>query len=261
MVKPIEEPWIVRRLIASASIAAMVAAAACSDSTGAKVNAASQLAFSAASPFTAATATAAATVVPVTKNGHTLDLSTVSVTLTRAELKRVHTDVCRDDEDDDDQGDDRHGDSSKKSGNDACQSVKVGPTTVELPLTGNVVTVPADTLPAGTFREIEVRIAQVHLTGTFDTKAFDVTIPVKVKTEIEFATPLVVTAGTPTSITVNLSVADWFVNADGSLVDPSAVSTSPTLLAQLQTRIARALRAFEDRDHDGHDDHRRGHDD
>jgi hypothetical protein len=82
-----------------------------------------------------------------------------------------------------------------------------------------------------------------------------VTLPVNVGTEIEFETPLVVTAGTATSITVNVPVGDWLVNTDGSLIDPSKISSNSSLLTQLRNRIVASLRAFEDRDHDGHDDH------
>ena len=64
-----------------------------------------------------------------------------------------------------------------------------------------------------------------------------------------------VTAGQPTLITINVAVGTWLVNADGSLIDPTKLTTNASLLAQLKVRIARSLRAFEDRDHDGRDDH------
>lgn len=89
----------------------------------------------------------------------------------------------------------------------ACADVKVGSTTVDLPLTGDVVSVPANTLRAGTFRENEVRISQVRLTGTFDGQAFDVAVPVNVNTEIEFETRLVVADSTPTTITASTVAA------------------------------------------------------
>jgi hypothetical protein len=45
------------------------------------------------------------------------------------------------------------------------------------------------------------------------------------------------------------------VNSDGSLVDPTKLSTNPSLMEQIRSRIQTSFRAFEDRDHDGHDDH------
>ena len=248
-----------RRLRVAAALLAASGAAACSDSATASARSASQLAFSLASP--SASTAASAAVVPVTKNGHTLDLTQVSVTIERAKLKPVHDAVCAGGDDANEQGDDEHHTGSSEHGDDDCPSLKVGPTTIALPLSGNVVTVPADALPAGTFHELEVRVSQVHLVGTFDGQAFDVTLPVNVRTEIEFETPLVVTAGTATSIDmaalegVNVPVADWLVNTDGSLIDPSKVASNSSLLTQIRNRIAASLHAFEDRDHDGHDDH------
>jgi hypothetical protein len=246
--------FIGRRALAANALIILGGAIACSDSTTARTSGASELAFTLASP---SAATANALVVPVTKNGHTLDLSKAEVTITRAELKPVHEAVCAGDDDDDDNGGDRHGDGSnsgpgRSGSDDDCGEVKVGPATIDLPLSGNVVSVPADALPAGTFREIEVRFSSIRLVGTFDGQAFDTTIPVSVKGEIEFEAPLVVTAGTATTITVNVPVADWFVATDGSLVDPSKVASSTTLLSQLRARISASLRAFEDRDHVGH---------
>src|SRR3954468_10172548 len=88
------------RAVAATLMAAIVA---CSDSTGIPGGSApTQLAFTTRTP-TGSTA-AEASAVPVTKGGHTLDLTQVSVTVDRADLKRAHEDACRgndDDEDDD----------------------------------------------------------------------------------------------------------------------------------------------------------------
>ncbi len=224
----------------------LIAAAACSgDATGVP-NGSARLGFVATNGTSAN-----ASVVPVTVGAHTLDLSTVSLTVARAELKRSTTSACDDDEDDDE---DR---SNTTVTRESCGKLKIGPTTLDLPVAGNVVTVPANTIPAGTYREIEVRVSQVQLKGTYDGKAFDVTLPVKVKSEIEFSTPLVVSDSTPASITVAVPVQGWLVNSDGSLIDPNTIATSPTLAAQISNRIRASLRAFEDRDHDGHEDHDR----
>lgn len=242
---------------ATAAIAAMTLLAACADSTGTSLASHSQLAFSVGGASGAAAAT-----IPQTVGGHTLDLTEATVTIDRAELKPAASDVCagdNDDGDDDavvhagataDRGDDDHGD-----GDHGCAEVKVGSQMVDLPLDGNLVTIPADSLPPGTYREIELRVSQVELKGTFDGTAFDDTIPVHARAEIEFDTPVVVVAGQPTTITVNVPVNTWLVNPDGSLVDATKLLDNPTVLAQVRNRIAASLRAFEDNDHDGHDDH------
>lgn len=237
------------RALTIASASALVTLGACSgdsNATGLGANGSSQLAFMAVP-----TGTASAALAPVTVGTHTLDLTKASITVSRAELKRANTDAC--DGDDDTEGNDDH--PNTNSGRGPCGTLKIGPATVDLPLSGNVVTLPANSIPAGTYREVELRISQVELTGTFDGKAFDVTLPVVVTSEIEFSTPLVVTDTSATSVTVSVPVQTWLMNADGSLVDPSTIAASPTLSAQLAARIRASLRAFEDRDHDGHDDH------
>jgi hypothetical protein len=130
---------------------------------------------------------------------------------------------------------------------------------VDLPLDGGITTIGANAIPAGTFREIELRVSTARLIGTFDGAPFDVTVAVNTRGEIEFATPLVVADGTPTSVTINVPVGNWLTNADGSLIDPSKIPSSSTLGAQVRSRIIASLRAFEDEDHDGHDDHEGGH--
>jgi hypothetical protein len=236
----------------SPAIALVTAAAfaACSDSTASRAAGGSQLGFTTTSSSTSSAPGALASVAPITKNGHTIDLTQVTVVIDHAQLKRANTDACSGDDDEHD---------AKWGGHvESCASARVAPTLVDLPLDGKVVTLPMNALPAGTFREIELRISLARLVGTFDGSTFDVTIPVETKAEIEFATPLVVSDTAGTSITVNLPIADWLTNADGSLVDPRQLLTDQKLLAAVRSRIMASLKAFEDNDHDGKSDHDRG---
>ena len=235
--------------------------AACSDSsTAASLGSHSQLGFALGSTATAAADNAPVSLTSITVGTHTLTFTDAVVTISRAELKIAPTDVCADDNDDNDQdvvvptaaSADRGGSDNE---NHECAEIKVGPATIDLPITGDLATIPADAIPPGTYREFEVRLSQVELTGKFDTTAFDVVIPVHVRAEIEFDTPLVVTAGQPTTITVSIPVITWLTNPDGSLVDPNQILTTPALLTQVKNRIAQSLRAFEDDDHNGRDDH------
>jgi len=240
-----------------ALIGGVITAGCAPDSTGVPGTVQAQLAFAATASESADAAPRAIT--PVTVGDHTLDLTDIAITVVRAELKRAAADSCAgDDGRGDDSGadaDDRHGgDGHGDAPGGSCGELKVAPGTVELPLSGSVVTVPAGAIPAGTFRELELRISQVALRGTFDGHTFDVSIPVVARSEIEFATPLVVTNGTPTSVTVNVPVGSWLVNADGTLIDPNRILASPSLLSLVRARINASLRAFEDRDHDGRDD-------
>jgi len=222
----------------------------CSNSVDLGANAPAQISFTASS---ATASNASAALVPITNGGHTLDLTHATLTIAKAELKRTSSDGCRGDDDGQD------GQPTTPPTMEDCAEVKVGPVTVDLPLTGGMVTMPAQAIPGGTFHQLELRVSSLHLQGTFDGKAFDVTLPVNVRGEIEFATPLVVVDGTPTAITINVPANTWLVNPDGTLIDPSAIPTTPSLLTSVTNRIAASLRAFEDEDHDGNDDHDHSH--
>jgi hypothetical protein len=234
-------------LVRGAALALSLAAlGACSDSTSVD-SMSSQLAFTAGG--TASSATRA--LIPVTKDGHTLNLTAATIVVTRASLKKTSTDMCG--ADDEDEGNDDRG--RGHSGN--CGEVKIGPALVDLPLDGKIVTIPGNTIPPGTYRNIDVRVSLVRLEGTFDGKAFDVTIPVNAKAQADFETPLVVAADSAVAVTVNLPVDTWLVRGDGTLIDPTKLTTTPALMALVQLKIASSIRAFEDRDHDGRDDHHR----
>jgi len=239
------------------SLCALALVGACSDSTSAN-RAPAQIAFT-----SGISSAADALVVPITGGGHTLNITHATLTITRVELKPTKTDVCAGDDDGPDDNlvstasasvaSDDHGDDDDD--NDACEELKAGPLSVDLPLDGGITTLPANSIPAGTFREIELRVSTARIVGTFDGVPFDVTVPVNARGEIEFATPLVVADGSPTSVTINVPVGGWLTNADGSLIDPSKISLNQLLAAQVRSRIVASFRAFEDDDHDGHDDH------
>src|SRR5690348_8695691 len=116
-------------------------AAACSDATSAKLSA-SQLG------FTTKTATgASASIAPITGGGHTLDLTSATLTISRAEVKPAAGATCTDDAADDDRGP-GGGDNDTTKVSDDCDEMKVGPVSIDLPLDGSVVTIPADEIPA-----------------------------------------------------------------------------------------------------------------
>jgi hypothetical protein len=227
---------------------ALGALAACSDST-ALPRGGSQLGFTTSSS-TAAGASASLDVAPITKNGHTLDLKQVTIVVERTQLKRQTNDACA--------GDDDEHDAKWSGHSESCASVKIPPTLVDLPLDNGVVLLPMDLIPAGTYTEIEFRVSLARLVGTFDGNAFDVTVPVNAKSEIQFTTPLVVKEGTATSITINVPISTWLTNADGSLVDPRQLLTNQTLAAAVRARIQASFKAFKDDDHDGKEDHESG---
>jgi hypothetical protein len=244
----------VRRAVAAGAFTAVALMVACSDSTSAS-RAPMQIAFT-----SGITPSASALLVPVTSGGHTLNITQATLTISRVELKPTKTDACAGDNE---AGDDALVSTSAAASasddhdddNDACEELKSGPLSVDLPIDGGITTLPANAIPAGTFREIELRVSTARIVGTFDGTPFDVTVPVNTRGEIEFATPLVVADGSPTSVTINVPVGGWLTNVDGSLIDPSKISSNASLMAQVRSRIIVSFRAFEDEDHDGHDDH------
>ncbi|HEY9227574.1 MAG TPA: hypothetical protein VIP11_13045 [Gemmatimonadaceae bacterium] len=239
-------------LVAAAVVTVTSLSACSSDTTGVDLPNTSRISFTTRGQ---AASTASLSVVPVTKDGHTLDVTDITVVVARASLKRDKSATCMADDDEDDG---RQMNFSRGPG--MCGEVKLGPAIVDLPVDGKVVTFPGDAVPNGTFRELDVRISLVRLQGTFDGKQFDVTIPVNAKSEIEFDTPVVVTDSTPPSVTVNLPVDTWLVASDGSLIDPTKLSTSSSLMFAVRNKIAASIHAFEDGDCDGREDHdhRRG---
>lgn len=244
---------VARRLALATAVVSMGAIAACSsDSTSVRSATQSQLSFT---TNKGAVAAAAAT-APDTVKGHVLNLTQVTLNVARAELKRSQTDTaCKGDEDDNG----TNGRDTVHVDND-CAAVTLQNESINLPLDTNIVTIPADTIPPGTFRMLEVRVASVDLAGTFDGKAFSVNIPVNARDEITFSTPLVVTAGQPVNITINVPVKNLLLNRDGTLIDPNQIKFSPQLLATIQHNIASSLRAFNDQNRDGRDDHDEGGD-
>jgi hypothetical protein len=241
-----------RHATSAIALVTLSAFAACSDST-AVGRGGSQLGFTTSSSVSTGAASASLDAAPITKNGHTIVLKQVTIVVERAQLKQQSTNACAGDEDDNQQS---AGPTSTHT--ESCASVKIGPTLVDLPLDAGMTTLPMDLIPPGTYQEIEFRVSLARLVGTFDGNAFDVTIPVNVRSEIQFATPVVVSAGTPTSITINVPLDAWLTNPDGSLVDPRQLLTNSTLAAAVKARIQASFHAFQDDDHNGKDDHERG---
>lgn len=232
------------------TLIAFTLAAACGSDTTSANRSGNQLGF-AVSHSLGASADAA----PITGGGHTLNLAAVTITVSRAELKPAASVVCSDEHGDNDLAPSFDGGVTTGERSDGCGEMRIGPTTIDLPLDGSVVTVPADAIPAGTFGELELRLAFVRLQGTFDGKPFDATVATPIRGDIQFTTPLTVTAGTATSITVTVPITTLLTNADGSIVDPSQLNTNATLRNAFLGRLATSFHAFEDDNHDGHDDH------
>ena len=137
-----------------------------------------------------------------------------------------------------------------------CGAVLATPVQVTLSATGGVVTAGVGLVPPGTYREIGVKIGTVRLVGTYDTKAFDVTLPVNVEREMEFKPPVTVGGASDPqrNVTIAVPLSTWLTNPDGTLVDPAKLATDATLRATVAQRIRASLRAYRDDNKNDRDD-------
>lgn len=182
---------------------------------------------------------------PISDGAHTLDVQQAFVQFSSIEIERADggSDI------DSDGDSDSEGDSD--GGHD--EFVSLSGSTIELPLDGGVITPITESLPAGTYDELELDISTLRVVGTWDGVAFDETIPVDMDLELEFEPPVeLAAAGDPFNVTVQVHVADWFRTSDGSLIDPRTMDDDDAR-ALLRQRLALAFNSFEDSDRDGDD--------
>lgn len=128
-------------------------------------------------------------------------------------------------------------------------------TVVALPVTGSTdITTPitAPVVP-GTYDELKLKIQSVRVMGTFDGEPFDLTLRVNEHFEMDLEPPLVVTETGAANATVTVAVDEWFLNRDGSAIDPNNLTDAEQ--ARLRKNIRESLRAFEDDDCDGRHGH------
>lgn len=228
------------RRASAVGVVAMGALAACSASDS-MTNGRSSMSLSFATQGASSSASISASSIPVTNGGHTLDLTAVTLGITKVELHDVtkgemENEGC----------DDGHG----------CNAVVATPLEVTLSATGGVVTAGTSLVPPGTYREIGVKVGTVRLVGTYDTKAFDVTLPVNVEREMEFKPPVTVGGASDPArnVTIAVPLSTWLTNSDGTLVDPAKLATDSSLRAAVAQRIRASFKAFRDDNKNNRDD-------
>jgi hypothetical protein len=205
---------------------------------------------------------------PITDGaGRRIELERVQLLIAEVELKRLRHDECAEED-------------------DACEKFQSGPSLVDLPLDGGVVTPFTSSITPDTYEELELEIDQpedddgsrarfaaahpdwprkatVRVTGSYDAgtgggaQPFDVFLEIEAEIEREFATPLVVDAATdPASInvTVEIALGDWFRRSGGELIDPRVLATDANLMDIVEENVEQSFAAFEDHDGNGRDD-------
>ena len=157
---------------------------------------------------------------------------------------------------------------------DGCAEVETGPVLLDLPLDATTKTNITASVPPGTYRGLELRIdpvssgnrrsvefltahpdfknASVRVEGTYNGKAFVFMSPVDARIETLFSAPITVDTSSP-NVTVAIDLTNWFADGAGGTLDPSNSANASRITAN----IAASFHAFEDDDHDGHDDRHR----
>lgn len=220
----------------------------------------------------------------IAADSDTVIVNSVDLVVRRIELKPVETAAC-DSVGDGGEHSDSAGEHSDSAGEDGmaerdshgCEEIKSGPVLVSLPLGDTAVTALVNvSAPAGQYDALEFKIhaprlpedstflnanagwdsVSIKVTGTFihgtTQTAFTFTSALEAEQEVGISPPLVVDASGTANVTLRFDLSGWFAGAGGvGLVNP-ADSTNAGLINE---NIHRSINAFEDDNHDGHDDH------
>jgi hypothetical protein len=194
-------------------------------------------------------------------------LQRVQLVFPRLDLDRAGTADCVGNVESDDDHENMGGD---------CEDVSLNPVLVDVPLDDALHPVINIPLAAGTFSQLEAKLApakstatdfntanpnlvgkSVRVEGTFKTVPFVFTSPVRAKVEMQFDPPLVIDATTKNA-TIAIDVRKWFLNPDGTVIDPTTATPGSAALQQIEQNIRRSFHAFED-DNERGEDHHEGH--
>jgi hypothetical protein len=249
-------------------IAAVTLLAACSSDVTGNNRHNIQLSFTTNTTVTSAANRVAADLVVGADNE--LVLQKVQLVFGKIELDRRGDAACvqEDEDQDDDQG-------NRGEGGE-CEDVQRDPLLVDVPVDDALhpaINVP---LPAGTFSELEARLAparerftafnaanpnlvgkSVRVEGTFKGAPFVFTSPVRARLEMDFDPALVIDE-TTRNATVAIDVRKWFTDAGGAVIDPTTATPGSLGLTQIENNIRRSFHAFEDDEERG-EDHHEGH--
>ncbi len=160
-------------------------------------------------------------------------------------------------------------------GNDSdCDELRIGPYLLDLPLGAGAARAFSIELPAGSYREVKFKVHKatndsdaafltahpefaqksVRVVGKYNGVAFVFTSDATASQENAFDPALVVDGTTATDLTLFVDLSTWFL-VDGVLVDPALANDQQPLSSQVKNNIKASVRAFEDNDRDGEDDH------
>ena len=265
-------PGITPRWLAAAAIGVLTA---CSDSgprSGAQVN------------FHVATVGhGAASAAVLDGSGNDLTLQKVELVLRDVRFKRTEATGCPEDHlapssDGGQDADIEHVENGDDGHQNACESMNAGPFYFDVPLDQSVDKMFSVTVDPGTYDQLRIKIHRprrdlgnqrdidflaahsdlegisVRVTGTYTggtNPDFVYTSDLNAGEEIALV-PTVTVADQPANVevTMKVDVDSWFRDASGNFVNPG----DPNNDGLVRDNIRRSFHAFEDEDHDGHDD-------
>jgi len=214
----------------------------------------------------------AAADVVISKGANVLVITEVQLVARKVRL-RQETGACAEDADQDDAPAASEADESHDLDDEDCPILKLGPLLLDPPLVDGAETSFTADVPVGTYTAIKLQIHQprgsrdqaflaahpefdgvsIRVTGTYNGAPFTFLTGIEEEEEIHLADPVVVTAAGTTAFTLLLDVRGWFLDQSGAaLVDPTLLSSGVRSL--IEHNIRNSFHAFEDEDHDGHDD-------
>jgi hypothetical protein len=219
---------------------------------------------------------------------NTLVIDTAQMVLRDIKFHLTETATCSDSSANGNPGDDDHGGNRGDSTSDDhirmsqdddgedddCDELRIGPYLLDLPLDAGPARSFTVDIPAGTYREVKFKVHKanraedaafvathpefdersVRVVGTWNGAPFVFTSDVTANQESEFDPPLTVDGSVSTELTLFVDLSNWF-RVDGALVDPAQANDQQPLSSQVKNNIKASIRAFEDDDHDGEDDH------
>jgi hypothetical protein len=133
--------------------------------------------------------------------------------------------------------------------------VQLDPVTVNLPMDGTTKVILDALVPAGTYSGVRAKLEGVTVVGVVTDAGgtdhpFTFTSSLEAELAMNFASPVKVDAST-NNLTVDVNLSSWFTDAAGAVIDPTTAAGQEAIEKAIRT----SLQAFEDDNHDGHDDH------
>jgi hypothetical protein len=231
------------------------AAAACSDAVGANAHSLSLSVTgkSASAPVASRTGSLGPSLdVVVTSGANSITITKAQLVLGRIEVEPgTSTTAC------------------SGTATDDCPELKLDPVLVDLPLDGTTKTDFGASIPAGTYRGIELKVrpvsssdpggaaflaanpsfsnVSVHVEGTYNGQPFSYNSSLDAEIEMELSTPITLTSGSGSNFTLFVDVGSWFTDSSGNPIDPTNSANASTIENQIQ----RSFKVFEDDDKNG----------